>query len=86
MSKIINPADEDKKQKATATAHGFFYVDKLLNVKSDGYNVQVTIGWETPGGEYHPVATAAMPIPFAKELGNALTEAAKAAASQRRSD
>ena len=86
MSKIINPADDDKKRNATTQPHGFFYVDKLLKIKSDGYNVQVTIGWETPSGNYHPVATAAMPIPFAKELGDALLDAARSAGSQRRSD
>lgn len=85
MNKIINPSDDDAKQNATKQAHGFFYVDQILQVKTDGYNVQVTIGWKNPSGGYSPVATAAMPAPFAKELGDVLLKAAKDAAAVRSS-
>ena len=70
---IINPSDEKALENATAQPHGFVYLDKILQMKSDGYNVQVTLGWQTPQGTYSPVVTAAMPIPFAKELAAALT-------------
>lgn len=86
MSKIINPAVEELKKAATGQPHGFVYLDKILKVKTDGYNIQMTVGWETPNGAYSPVVTAAMPIPFAKELAEALLLEAEAAASKRSTD
>lgn len=83
MSKLIKRADEEKKTSATAQAHGFVYVDKLLKMKTDGFQIQMTVGWETPQESYSPVVTAAMPAPFAKELAEALLEAYKDAEKKR---
>jgi hypothetical protein len=83
---IINPADEKAVETATAQPHGFVYIDKMLQIKTDGYNIQVTLGWQTPSGTYNPVVTAAMPAPFAKELAAALAEETKKAAGKRKAD
>lgn len=77
------PSEEELNKTATAQPHAFSYVDRLLNLKSDGYNVQITVGWETPTGTYAPVATVAMPAPFAKQLGEALLQAEKDASNKR---
>jgi hypothetical protein len=83
MTKLINPAEEEAKKAAAGQPHGLFYVDKLLNIKTDGYNVQVTVGWETPNGKYNAVATVAMPVNFAKEFAEALMESVRDAPSKR---
>jgi hypothetical protein len=83
MSKIINPKEEEAIKTAAGQPHGFVYLDKILQVKTDGYNVQITIGWENPNGTYSPVVTAAMPVPFAKELADALARVANNADEKR---
>lgn len=83
MAKLIKRADEQKKAAAAAQAHGFVYLDRLLKVKTDGYQIQMTVGWETPQDSYSPVVTAAMPAPFAKELAEALLEACEDAEKKR---
>jgi hypothetical protein len=57
MSKIINTAADEAKKTATAQPNSFIYIDRILQMKTDGYNVQVTVGWEAPNGKYNPVAT-----------------------------
>lgn len=84
MSKmIINPADEKALENATAQPHGFIYIDKVLQIKTDGYNIQITLGWQTPNGSYSPVVTAAMPAPFAEELAEVLIQETKKAKARR---
>jgi hypothetical protein len=74
---IINPAAEAQKKSALNIGHQLLLVDQLLKVDSNGYQVQVSIGWETPQGTLMPVATIVMPIPFASELADALNKAVK---------
>ncbi len=84
MNKIINPVEDELKKKAVEQPHGFVYVDKVLNIKTDGFGVQVTFGWETPNGAYSPVVTAAMPVPFAEHLAQTLLKAVRDAKEQRK--
>ena len=72
---IINPTIELQKKAALGISHSLIMIDQLLKASSDGYQVQVTIGWETPQGSLMPVGTMVMPMPFATELANALTKA-----------
>lgn len=83
MGKIVNPSEEASRKQAIATGHSFVYVDEILQTKTDGYQIQVTLGWSTPAGTYAPVATVCMPAPFADILVDALTKA-KEEASQKR--
>ena len=82
--KIIDPVDDEARKTAIGQPHTFVSVDRILKIKTDGYNVQVTLGWEIPSGGYSPVATAAMPLPFARELAEALLEADRDAAGSRK--
>lgn len=71
-SKIINTADEQLIKAAIAQPHGLVYIDKVLMAKTDGYMMQLTLGWKTPQDTYSPVATVSIPVPFAKVLANEL--------------
>lgn len=83
MNRIIDTADEAERKKAIKIPHGFFFVDQLLQVKTDGYQAQLTIGWETPTGGYAPVATACLPVPFLRVLAEALHKLEAEAADKR---
>jgi len=83
MSKTINPADEEATKAATSQPHSFVYVDKILNAKTDGYLLQLTLGWKTPQESYAPVATVAIPVPFARQLIEQLRALEAEAAQQR---
>jgi hypothetical protein len=72
---IINPAVEAQKKAALNMPHNLIMIDQLLKANSDGYQVHVTVGWETPQGSLMPAGTLIMPLPFATELANALTKA-----------
>ena len=84
MANIINTADETARKKAIQTPHGFFFVDQLLHAKTDGYQAQFTLGWETPTGAYAPVATACLPVPFLRVLADALLAMEKEAEQKRK--
>jgi hypothetical protein len=84
MNKIIDTAEEGALKNAANQPHGFVYVDKVLRVKTDGYVVQVTVGWKTPNDSYNPVATVSMPAPFAKELADELLRVYEQAADSRK--
>jgi len=84
MSKTLDRADEEARNKAaTGTSHAFVYIDEVLKVKTDGYTVQITLGWTSPNESYAPVATVAMPASFAKELADVLMGVHKQAAKLR---
>ena len=83
MGNIINTAEEAARKKAIQSPHGFFFVDQLLQAKTDGYQAQFTIGWETPTGAYAPVATACLPVPFLRVLADALLAMEEEAAQKR---
>lgn len=83
MSKIIDPADEQALKAAAGQPHTMVFVDKILKAGTDGYIVQVTMGWKTPGDVYAPVATLSMPAPFAKKLSDQLIELLKQAGQLR---
>lgn len=83
MSKLIDTADEQARKLAAGQAHGLVYIDKVLKVKTDGYLVQLTLGWATPNDAYAPVATVSMPAPFAKALADELMDAYRLAAEKR---
>jgi len=85
-NKIIDTADESARKTAAGQAHGLVYIDKVLKTKTDGYLVQLTLGWTTPADTMAPVATISMPAPFAEELANTLLEACKQAAEARRTE
>ena len=67
-----NELQEQKRQHALNIPHGLFVVDQLLKVKSDGQQVQVTLGWESPNEGINPIATLVMPANFAETLAKSL--------------
>ena len=71
--KIIDPTVEAKKNAAVSIGHQLFLIDQVLKTSSDGYQVRITLGWEAPQGTLMPVGTMVMPLPFASELAEALT-------------
>lgn len=83
MSKQSNPTEKEAIKNAANQPHGFVYIDQILKAKTDGYMVQLTLGWETPKGDYAPVATAAFPAPFAKLFAEELMALAALAAEKR---
>ncbi len=74
-NEIINTAVENQKKAALHVGHQVLIVDQLLKVDSDGYQVRLSVGWETPQGTIMPSASIIMPIPFAAELSSALSNA-----------
>lgn len=84
MNKIIDPADEQARKSAAGQQHGFVYIDQVLKSKTDGFLVQLTLGWSTPAESYAPVATLSMPAPFAKQLAETLMEAYELASKKRK--
>jgi hypothetical protein len=74
-AEIINPVLEAQKKAALNIGHQLLVVDQLLKVATDGYQIQISLGWETPQGTLMPLTTIVMPIPFVSELASALSEA-----------
>jgi hypothetical protein len=69
---MANETQSQKRQQALNIPHGIFVVDQLLKVKSDGQQVQVTLGWESPNEGINPTATLVMSANFAEALSKAL--------------
>jgi hypothetical protein len=84
MNTILDPADEQARNSAAGQQHAFVYIDEVLKAKTDGYLVQLTVGWSTPAESYAPVATFSMPAPFAKRLAEILMQAYEQASEKRR--
>ena len=82
-SLIINPAAEAKKKAAIAIGHQLSVVDQVLKTSTDGYQAQVTLGWTTPQDTLMPSITLVMPMPFVRELSEALATLADKADEQR---
>lgn len=74
---MIDEIQEAKIQQALNVPHGLFVVDTLLKTKSDGQQIQLSLGWVTPNEVINPVATLVMSADFAAELAKALAMAAK---------
>jgi len=74
---MINEIQEAKIQQALNIPHGLFVVDTLLKTKSDGQQMQLSLGWVAPNEGINPVATLVMSADFAAELAKALAAAAK---------
>lgn len=69
--------EAQKRQHALSLPHGLFVVDTLLKTKSNGQQVQVTLGWQAPHEGIQPTATLVMSADFAQELAKALQSIAK---------
>lgn len=68
---------EEQKKAALLVPHNFVFVDQVVKLEADGFQAQVTLGWETPQGTLQPVITLAMPLPFASNLANKIAEELK---------
>jgi hypothetical protein len=76
---MAHDMQETNIQQALNTPHGLFVVDTVLKTKSDGQQVQLSLGWEAPNQAINPVATLVMSADFAAALAKALAAAAKTA-------
>lgn len=74
---MAHDMQETNIQQALNTPHGLFVVDTVLKTKSDGQQVQLSLGWEAPNQAINPVATLVMSSDFAAELAMALAAASK---------
>ncbi len=76
MSKIINPADDQKRQAALETPHGLFVADEILEVKMDAFWGGFSLGLRNPAGTIAPAFTVKLPLPKALELAKQITDLA----------
>jgi len=74
---MTNEIQQAKIQQALNVPHGLFVVDTILKTKSNGQQVQLSLGWAAPNEGINPVATLLMSTEFAAELVKALGAAAK---------
>lgn len=72
-----NETQDPRRQQALNAPHNLLVVDTVLKTKSDGQQVQLTLGWEAPNDALHPTATLVMSVGFAAELAKVLQDAAK---------
>ena len=73
----MNEAEKEKITHALNLPHGLSVIDKVLKIKTDGFQTQVTLGWETPSGNINPACTLVMSDEFAHQLGGQLQAATK---------
>lgn len=63
---------EEQKKLALNTQHQLMVIDQLVKLEVDGFQVKMTLGWETPQGTLMPVCTIHVPLPFASKLADTI--------------
>ena len=69
--------EELAKQQALSIPHNLCVTDKILKLKNQNGQIQITLGWETPAGGLAPSVTLVLTKDFARQIAEDLQKASE---------